>query len=472
MAVGFEFQTGIKVWRVPIKIEKMLCECETYRKRVETIRAITANRRDEDFDVAAGQLSYFPKNFTLHNGVTWKVVTDGNELEFVTNQVSIGADSQDDAFAFPDAILAQVERLIDYVAMLDDVRRDVNIWRKAEHVDARSIWVCRRDNPALFSQFSPFVLQFFRMSVYDYRDDPIAAFPQITGGIRIARIRKLFRILAKSQSKAEQSGIAFLGGRDANAYARFLSKTVETLRTDMIVDSNWKNYPAFKDHKASAQLRGLVTIVTMYMLKGADTQSKQINVVKNLFFIMSRTDFGKLFSLIPKKEQDHYTAHPDDWVNFICKDMMTIAFGRPVNPNNRVIKQLVTDYKSLDVPAKIPVTRREWLTAMARDKQDLLSTGAHAKLGEGGNQGDWWIDTHGDHRLRGTGELGDKTDAIVIGDLEKAAPVFEFRGPGNSNNTMPYTKWQDYMFSAYKFLATLNIHAKSEAIDEKSIWNG
>ena len=472
MAVGFEFQTGVKVWRVPSKVEKMVCDCKRYRERVEVIRAITANRPDEAFDSAAGQLTYFPKNFTLHNGVTWKIVSDGNELEFVTNPVSIGADSEDEVFAFPDAIRAQSERMVDYAAMLDDVRRDVNMWRKAERVDARSIWVCRQDNPALFSQYSPFVLQFFRMSAYDYRDDPIAAFPQITGGIRIARIRKLFRILAKSQKQAEKSGIAFLGGRDANTYARFLSKTVETLRTDMIVDSNWKNYPAFTDHRASAQLRGLVTVVTMYMLKGAETHSKEVNVVKNLFFIMARTDFGKLFTMIPRKEQDHYAAHPDDWVNFICKDMMKIAFGRPVNANNRVIKQQVTDYKSLETPAKIPVTRREWLTAMARDKRDLLSTGAHAKLGEGGTQGDWWIDVHGDHRLRGTGELGDKTDAVVIGDLERSAPIFEFRGPGNSNNTMPYTKWQDYIFSAYKFLATLNIHAKEEAIDENSIWNG
>jgi hypothetical protein len=37
---------------------------------------------------------------------------------------------------------------------------------------------------------------------------------------------------------------------------------------------------------------------------------------------------------------------------------------------------------------------------------------------------------------------------------------------------MQYTAWEPYMFSAYKFLATLNIHAKSEAIDEKSIWAG
>ena len=370
MAVGFEFQTGVKVWRVPSKIEKMVCDCKTYRERVECIKAITADRPDEAFDTAQGQLAYFPKNHTLHDAGTWKAVTDGNELEFVTTQVSIGADSEDEVIAFPDAIRAQAQRLIEYVGMLDDVRRDVNVWRKSDRVDARSIWVCRRDNPGLFSQYDPFVLQFFRMSTYDYRDDSIAGFPQITGGIRIARIRKLFRILAQSQAQAQKSGVAFLGGRDANSYARFLSKTVDTLKTDMIVDSNWKNYPAFKDHKASAQLRGLVTVVTMYMLKGAETQSKEVNVVKNLFFIMARTDFGKLFSLIPKKEQDHYAAHPDDWVNFICKDMMRIAFGREVNPNNRVIKQAVTDYKSLETPAEIPVTRREWLTSMARDKKD------------------------------------------------------------------------------------------------------
>ena len=474
MAVGFEFQTGIKIWSIPKDTEKSICSQTTYRGRLQAINQATGNRAETSYDTPSGQLAYFAKNTALHETkhANWKIVTDGNELEFVTTQISIGAEAADQEIAFPDTIRFQAQTLTNYVALLDDVRAAVNVQRKYEGVSAISTWICRRDSPALFNQYKPFLLQFVRMSLYDYRDSPIAGFAQITGGIRITRIRKLFRILAKSQQTARQSGKAFLGSRDANAYGRLLSKTVNDLTTDRIVDSNWKNYPALKDHKASAELRGLVTLVTMYVLKGADQNSKEINVVKNLFFIMSRTDFGQLFSMISEKEQQHYKNHPDDWVSFICKDMMTIVFGRPVNPNNRLIKQSVTDYKSLDTPAKIPVTRRDWLTAMAVRQKDLLSTGAYAKLGEGAANTDWWIDVHGEHRLRGTGELGDKTDQIVIGDLERSVPIFEFRGPGNANNTMQYTAWEPYMFSAYKFLATLNIHAKSEAIDEKSIWAG
>src|SRR5579871_6073183 len=216
-------------------------------------------------------------------------------------------------------------------------------------------------------------MQLVHMAAYSYRDDPIAGFAQITGGVRLTRLRKLFRALVESQDKANGSAATFLGSRDAESYARLLSKTVDTLKTKDIRDTKWP------DHDPYPALRGLVTLIALYLDKGrVEPMSKPINVVKNLFFIMSRTDFGSMFASIGassargRSEIARYETDPNAWVRFICEDIMGIVLGNPrgVDPDGPVIEHQVSDYGTLGTPINIPVTRRAWLTAIVRDKKD------------------------------------------------------------------------------------------------------
>ena len=43
MAVGFEFQTGAKIWSVPPSVEDKLRDCKTYAARCAAIMKATNN---------------------------------------------------------------------------------------------------------------------------------------------------------------------------------------------------------------------------------------------------------------------------------------------------------------------------------------------------------------------------------------------------------------------------------------------
>jgi len=154
----------------------------------------------------------------------WKLTADGVEIEFVIDAVqetNVGE-------AFVKVAFGALRRFID----------DLNAKKAQAEVRAA-------DLPRWFPPGkSKFVI------IPDGHD--IAALPQVTGGIRLARIRRLMRILSDDQSEAAKT---FFGNYTA-AYTAAMGAVA--IPHAQIRDSNWVHVP-------SAKLRGLVTLIAFYI---------------------------------------------------------------------------------------------------------------------------------------------------------------------------------------------------------------
>ena len=466
MAVGYEFQTFVSIWSITKELE---AEIDTEYRRAAGVRLmpwdwtpVPVNRNALqqlktvcEAAKANNQLKYFAKgSVIMRNSVPgWQLVADGADMEFVTDHVSISAEKADaDAFPGEDTLLAQMDSLTTYVARLND-------FHVSRERPATCEWIVRGDAPALFQQYPPFVIQWSKRM-----NRGLCGFPQVTGGIRLSRLRKLFRYFA--ENKDSDASKLLLGGGRAEAYAGMLNRVVNNLKVADIKDSNWP------DHAPSASLRGLATMIAAYISSGIPRGGDKIPVVKHLLFIMARTDFATMFKEIKPEEQEYYRKHPDQWVDFMCKDIMKkLPDVGAVDPKGKLIDFKIHDYGKLSEEQAItlPLTREEWLVGMTRG-QDLFSAQAHPTKWYSKDK-KYYKDSHGEHRLRGAGGLGDKMDHIAVGDLEKNAPVFEFRGPGFGENTMPYADWKSYALKTYRFLAAINIHSKKQKIDEEVLEN-
>src|SRR5262249_43320609 len=154
-----------------------------------------------------------------------------------------------------------------------------------------------------------------------------------------------------------------------------------------------------------------------------------------------------LFKELPDDERQHYQQAPNDWVDYICTTVMPAvnpSYAGGMKPDGWLIDRLVTDYKELvgDKRIQIDITRRQWLVGMTQGT-DLLTAKTHPEKS--------WKDAHGEHRLRGSGALGDKMDEIVLDNIKSTedsgvinAPIFEFRAPGVGANVMKHNTWSDY----------------------------
>lgn len=461
MSIGLEFQTFVNVWSLSADRERKLLT--DYRNALGLPPNSTERANPSDLVLGqlqtwgtalknGGHLKYFPKGTIMHKMMTqWYLVCDGADMEFVTEPVVMGADRADtNAFRGEDTLKVQMSSLTHFVRRLNRLHRNGSR-------PAKSNFICRADDPALFNQFPPFLIEWNSKFNCD-----IEGFPQVTGGIALNRLRKLFRYF--SQNEDSEFTKKLLGGSRAASYARSLGRVVDNLKPSQIKDSRWNG------HSPSSTLRGLVSIIGVYLTKGKASKygGNKIPVVKHLLFLMARTNFSTMFEQLPNDEKTHYRNNPGDWVNFICNEMMPLIDNEgPYTPNGRMFEYLITDYNKLQ-PGKevqIPITREEWLIGMTQGR-DLFSECAHPiKYWDKSNRRKY-RDAHGEHRLRGAGALGDKMDHIAVGQLSKNGIIFEFRGPGWDGMMMPFEDWSDYALKSFRFLAALNIHSKEERLEE------
>ena len=140
------------------------------------------------------------------------------------------------------AVRARIRTLVDFVRRLNAKKNDGQV-RNA-------------DLPNLFSRGTDSFV------IYPDGND-IAAIPQVTSGIRIGRIRKLFRVLSDPNSEAAKR-IFGADDQSIRAYSRKMEKV--SMRHSDIKDSNWA------DHRPSAKLCGLVTYLAFYIQQGIDQQ--------------------------------------------------------------------------------------------------------------------------------------------------------------------------------------------------------
>ncbi len=446
MALGFEFQTNINVWKPGANLRAGLDASFTKDRKfwntafAKQVEAICERGK------TLGQLQSHTKGAILIDDPTgWQLTADATDCEFITKPIPVdaGKTGADPGFPGEEQLIAQFDSMIGFCKRLDDfIKKRKTQWiysEELEHVGFPvSVLFVQRNNPG---------------------DCNIRAFPQISGGLRLARLRKLFRHLARN-SKSEAATL-LLGDGLSQSYATTLGTVVDALKLadveECVKAAGWR------DHKPSAKLRGLLTLVAFYLRKGSGEYPAK--VAKQFFYIMSRTDFSALFEQLDGTERRHYRDRSDEWVGLCCKHVYKKVSGAELDPNGKAIEQKITDYGALGTPIQIPVTRKQWLAGMTQGR-DALCAAAHPK--GAADEATYW-DVNGNSRLRGLGGLGDTVDRIVTDDLSGRAPVFEFRGPTFSSARFDYTEWKDYARKCYRFLYAINVHEKMEKISEDAI---
>lgn len=445
MAVGYEFQSPtLKVLSITPKQETELCALQA--------KADWAGLKKAGEAIEAAP-SYFGKSVVLsRNALGWCMVPDGTDVEFVITQIPI----ESGGAARVAGVMESVEHAI---------RRIERIFN-TNNRRTNCPFAVRSDEPALFNQFPPFLLKWDLQ-----KDTQVIGFPQVTGGVALDKLRKLFKMLAKNTESAD-----ILLGKEKPPYVALLSDITGKYKAKSTPDPNWPT------HTPSREMRSLVSLIAAYLHRGGASPGSGLSAVKQLWFIMARTDFSALFKQLPNDEQTRYSTRPNDWVHYICNVVMplvNIRYAGGMNPDDFLIDRKITDYKELDGDdrVQIDITRRQWLRGMTAGT-DVLTAAAHPAK--------WWQrkdkkmykDVNGEHRLRGSGALGDKLDELVLDDLAGAPgtgtlhmPVFEFRAPGVGANTMPYSAWSDYAVKAYRFLAATNVLAKESEIDESRVFD-
>jgi hypothetical protein len=371
----------------------------------------------------------FGKGAKLLETPFFDVTVDGIELEFIVHAIPEDARGE-----------AEVTRRLLFL----------NEWIRGLNAKKRAGVIPFSELKHLFPKGMdrPFVL-------YNCAED-IAAIPQVTVGIRLGRLRKLMRILGNEKSEAAQTLFADF----KSTYSGMMNKSTPNHR--LIRDSRWP------DHAPSAKLRGLATYIALYLRRGVVPMDGQsVNAVKYLMVMMSRTNFSALFEQLPASEKTHYRAAPDDWVSFLCTDVMTVALGRAVDPTGRLIEYLVNDRGNLPVDRRvhIEIKRNEWLRGILNGR-DLLSAAAHPldtaedrRAYEDSNPGIG-------HRLRGLAGLGDKMDPVTYKGRSENTAIIEFRA---RQAKLPYAQWQAYGLKMFRFFRQINDGGRHDRIDLEKI---
>jgi hypothetical protein len=371
----------------------------------------------------------FDKGAKLLETPFFDVTVDGVELEFVVHAIPENAEGE-----------GQVTRRLLFL----------NEWIKGLNAKKRAGFIPFSELKHLFpkNMDKPFVL-------YHCADD-IEAIPQVTVGIRLGRIRKLMRILGNEKSEASQTLFADFKA----SYSNMMSKSTPNHR--LVRDSRWP------DHDPSAKLRGLATYLALYLRRGiVPRDGTAINAVKYLMIMMSRTNFSALFEQLPSTEKIHYRAAPDDWVRFLCTDVMTVALGRAVDPTGRLIEYLVNDRGNLagDSRVHIEVRRNEWLKGILNGR-DLLSAAAHPLNTDEDRRAYEDSNPGLGHRLRGLAGLGNATDPVNYKGRTENTAIIEFRA---RQAKLPYTQWQSYGLKMFRFFRALNEGGRHDRIDLEKI---
>jgi hypothetical protein len=417
MAVGFEFATGWDIYQLRVGVRP-----PTHGAAINA-QWIDANT------------THYPKAAVVRGGLGWSMTVDGTEIEWVVKEV-------EESPAGAVQLTQVMGDLTKFVGML--TKRNMQSFLTAADFPQGTF---RAPNDR-------FVIHIKQ----DFRYKPISAISQVTGGVRLARVRKLWRLLADPNSQAAK---VVFGGEPggASGYAGLLKPVI--LDHTKMRDPNWA------DHRPSAKLRGLLTMIMTYLVRGYSPSKQGVGAVKYLFLLMSRTSFSGLFKDLPKEERDHYRTLQGkaQWVEYICKHLMSQVKNMPVDgvdPAGMVVERKINDRKNLssEDAVTLPISRKAWLEGIVEGR-DLLSAAEHPL---GGEDNALWADSNPDlgHRLRGLAGLGDKMDTVTYGGRSNKAAIIEFRA---RQAALEYTLWSDYAAAMHKFITEINEGERHGLID-------
>lgn len=278
----------------------------------------------------------------------------------------------------------------------------------------------------------PFTLDKVTGRPYDYlymitpKDATLSGGPQVTSGIDLAKIPRLFSHRGSGNLAPEE-----LKGS--------LSQIEDSART--ISETKLGS-------KVSPQLLGLLTLITSYLQVGRGRMGEPhveqykdnpdtmhglaLNYPKRIAEpLLARTHFGKLFSLIPLEEQRYYYDHPKEWMELVIESAGGFELYNPLKPViERGIQEDETGRQSLKLSYPGP-TRAEWILGIINGVDRIVGM-------EDGES---------------MGELGTKTEGVSGGGRVEAG-IFEFRGA--QTRKIPLSQWKKFAVDFLKYVITLH----------------
>lgn len=275
-------------------------------------------------------------------------------------------------------------------------------------------------------------------------------FLQVTAGVPLASVGPLFRNLHKIGAQ----GISY---EDSADEGESLAKEF----ADGSEESRLNGGP-------SQTLVGLVSLIRRYLVEGTIGATRTFP--KGVFSVMARTDFKKMFSMLPEEEREFIAKNMDRWVSTMTKDLTTSQGKGP--EYSPVLGQVFDDVEAKEMPAvKITTSREAWLKTMPT--HDLLTYEGVTKAEKDAVQimnekstvdkvdglrpvKEYTAKTDGpvkDELLKdiylGLGAMGDKVDKIEGYGEQKAkteATIVELRQPPQMRDDWVLT--MDQMFDA------------------------
>ena len=354
----------------------------------------------------------FPKETSLYGSRNrpegWAMETDGRDIEFViepaVDEVPIG-----------------ITRLS---AVMDNLRNFTDNLQALGH----RAELKRNKFPNLFNANVP-------STALIEPKGQIKAQPQATVGVRLEYFPALFDTINISGSR----GGDFARHSGANYPASKAQRVVTAVNAAGPVNGT----------PPSAKLKGLLTLVVEYLLQG--NQSGSRDYVKDMAFVMARTDFAAIFNELDDSEKRHFQTTPGSFSDYA----LTVA-GMAGQGNEPLIRQRITDGGTTRPGVQLPLTRGEWLDAMSSDPpRDLLTKAA--------TQGDpLYQDSKGHSRLRALGLLGNKFDRVGP-HANSRGVIVELR---QMKREIPATEWKAVALAVMRYIIELNAIAPGGALPD------
>jgi len=256
-------------------------------------------------------------------------------------------------------------------------------------------------------------------------DNVLAAGPQVTTGITLGKIGKLGQKQGPQERELPASFSATV--KQVASTSEVATKAMTQLPEDL--------------QPGSSELHGLLTLIISYLWGGEQAvfYPKQIADVVAL----ARTDFAKLFKLLPQNEQTYFKKTPRAFVGLALD-----AAGLADEPDAPVIGKVWTDENRSEKKAVGP-TRAEWLFFMTQGYDKLSSV--HYKEFASSYQGDP-TKQHLGSDLESLGEFGEKTEQV--GSQHQEAGIFELRNAATKAK-IPLLQWAPFAGQVMDYLIAL-----------------
>ena len=181
-------------------------------------------------------------------------------------------------------------------------------------------------------------------------DQGLGAHLQVTVGVPLASVPALFKHLEDEGVEAP-----FKLANTATQTQQGIAPGVAT---------------ALGQAQISPELLGFITLIEQYLKEGGGNpnakQAQMATFPKGVFTLLARTDFKRMFELLPPNEQTAISNHLDAWVTAVLNKP-----GGAFAPDEPVLKQTFLDPESTAPATTIDTTRADWLTNLP--ERDSLS---------------------------------------------------------------------------------------------------